>query len=292
MIELDRLWKTHTKETALIIIGVVVFDIFLWGAIINTSHRETTVHFFDVGQGDSELVRLGGNALMLVDGGPANDLVIENLNRTVLEQRRYIDIVFLSHPQIDHFGGLLSVFEQYQVGALLHSGKRGEGIAAREFWDAASRYNIREIVLEKGDRICFRSDCFSVLSPSHEDKEKLSENDLSLALLLQAKGSKLLFIGDSGSLTEDKIAAEAGLIDVLKVSHHGSKFSSSEQFLRAVMPRIAVIEVGKNSYGHPSPDTLARLKKIGASVLRTDERGTISLIIEKDEISIFAREMK
>ena len=97
------------------------------------------------------------------------------------------------------------------------------------------------------------------------------------------------FTGDIGAETEKKvILALTNGVDVLKIAHHGSRFSSSEEFLGALQPKLAMIEVGKNNYGHPTSDVLNRLKNIGASIFRTDRNGNVELAIDGRRIKVFA----
>ncbi len=128
-----------------------------------------------------------------------------------------------------------------------------------------------------------------VLSPTPELAQGTVMNDAAFTLKLAGKGMTALFTGDIGARVESALAPVVGAVDVLKVAHHGSKFSSTASFLDAVRPRLAVIEVGKNRYGHPTPDVLTRLAAVGARILRTDRDGTIEVVADGRRLRIFAK---
>jgi len=286
MLELYRLFAAHKKKVILLLIAGIILDGVIWSNLVKgLRDEEIAVHFLDVGQGDSELVVLPGGVRVLVDGGPPNGALLKNLDAILPFQTRSLDIVALSHPQLDHFGGLFGLFERYRVGALLYASRKGSGVSAETFWEAVSRSRTQLVELREGSRVCYRTSCFSVLSPP-AGETGLSENDMSLALLFKGGGATLLFAGDSGGAHEEVLGRAAGLVDVLKVSHHGSRFSSDAEFLETILPRIAVIEVGKNSYGHPSPEVLERLRNVAALIFQTDQDGIISLSIKNGAISV------
>ncbi|HOB89728.1 MAG TPA: hypothetical protein PKG74_00135 [Candidatus Colwellbacteria bacterium] len=142
------------------------------------------------------------------------------------------------------------------------------------------------IGLEEGDRVVFKDSRIEVLSPGKEKALK-DVNESSLVLLLDTGSVKALFTGDIGMATEERITEKRDLsAEVLKVGHHGSKYSSAEEFLNRVRPAAAVIEVGKNSYGHPTPEVVERLEKSGAAIYRTDLLGTIRVVFEKEGFKI------
>ena len=281
---LFRIVSASFRKSLILLISAAALLVVLWTD--PGGSNALSLHFLDVGQGDSELVVLPGGATMLIDGGPANGLLHNALGTVLPFSRRSIDVVLLSHPQTDHFGGLIEVFRRYRVGALVHSGYRGDGVAAEAFWDAVQESGTDSIAVRKGSRIRYGESSATVLSPERSNS-KANANDDSVALLVQSNGASLFLAGDAGGKREEEIGTTAGFVDVLKVSHHGSKFSSTAQFLKTIQPRIAVIEVGKNGYGHPAPETMRRLADSGAVVLDTKTYGTVSLTIRNGEISIF-----
>lgn len=272
----------------LIILFLAVFDVFIWGQIVfSAPNKNTEVYFLDVGQGDSELAVLPGNVKILIDAGP-NRKVLDELTSALSPFDRYIDLVVLSHPQLDHFAGLIDVLKRYQVGAFVFNGRRGETAAFGDLEKIIQENKIPIIILGEKDKIKYQDSRFDVLSPSKNLLSSAELNDTTLVMRLLSQNAKILFTGDIDSKIENYLAEKYELdVDVLKIAHHGSKFSSSEEFLRAATPKLTIIEVGKNSYGHPTEQVLNRLALIGAQIFRTDKDGTIKLVLDNGRINIF-----
>jgi len=266
----------------------------LWGHILFASERTSlSVYFFDVGQGDSGMVTLPSGASMLIDGG-RGARVLAPLDRIFRRKDRYIDLVFLSHPQQDHFGGLLRVVERYRVGAFLLSTDQSGNREFRVLLDEIAKRKIPLVVLEKGDRVSQKDAYIEVLSPQNASEYAGDVNQASLVLRAVAEGTSILFTGDIGQKTERKILAGETDIrsQILKVPHHGSKYSSSKEFLAGVSPSISVIGVGKNNYGHPTKEVLQRLYEAGSEVLRTDLDGTVKILVRDGIAKIFTHALR
>lgn len=274
----------------LIMIFLVVFDFFIWGLILfEPVNKNLQVYFLDVGQGDSELVILPNGPKVLIDGGP-NNKVINELASVLRPTDRYIDLILLSHPQTDHFTGLIDVLKRYQVGVFIFNGRSGTVDSWSKLIKVIKENKIPAVVLAAGDKIHYLNSQFNFLLPDKNFIENTDLNETTLVSLLQSQNSKILFTGDIDAKIEDYLIRKYDLdIDVLKVSHHGSKFSSGEKFLSNISPKIAVIEVGKNSYGHPTKEVLKNLASVGAQIFRTDKDGTIKLLINNQGISIFKK---
>ncbi len=279
-----------TKELAIVVVIVMVlFDFFVWYEIFaHTPSANTKLYFLDVGQGDAELVVLPGNIKVLIDGGP-DSKVLGELSKVLPATDRYIDLVVMSHPQTDHFTGLISVLNRYRVGALLTSGNRGPAKSYADLEKAIAKNKVPVVVLGEGDKIAHGVDTFNILSPDPYLLTGAEPNDWVLVMKLVSNGVRALYNGDIDSHIEDTLIKKYDMaLDVLKVAHHGSKFSSSEDFLRAAQPKISVIEVGaKNTYGHPTQQTLAHLVSIGSKIFRTDKDGMIKLEVKDGRIEIF-----
>lgn len=203
---------------------------------------------------------------------------------------RYIDLILLSHPQTDHFTGLIDVLKRYQVGVFIFNGRSGTVDSWSKLIKVIKENKIPAVVLAAGDKIHYLNSQFNFLLPDKNFIESTDLNETTLVSLLQSQNSKILFTGDIDAKIEDYLIRKYDLdIDVLKVSHHGSKFSSGEKFLSNISPKIAVIEVGKNSYGHPTKEVLKNLASVGAQIFRTDKDGTIKLLINNQGISIFKK---
>jgi len=194
----------------------------------------------------------------------------------------------MTHPQLDHYGGLIEVAKNYQIGVFLNNGYQGEYAAYFDLEKILKEKNITTITLGEGDRIKYRDAVLSVLNPSPRTLKSKDLNDTSVVLMLEKGGLKALYTGDIGAETEQELAKKYDLdAHILKVSHHGSRFSSDIGFLKEVSPVMATIGVGKNSYGHPTPQTLARLVSIGSTVARTDKEGTIKVIYDGLNLKIY-----
>jgi len=249
------------------------------------------IYFLSVGQGDSELVILPGGVKILIDAGPDNK-VIGELDSILRPTERYIDLVIVSHPQADHFNGFIDVLKHYQVGAFIHNGRAGAAQSWKELAQTVKENKIPAVALAAGDKINYLESKLDILSPNENFINSKELNDTVLVALLQSQSAKVLFTGDVGKKIEDYLINKLDFkVDVLKVAHHGSKYSSGREFLAAILPKISVIEVGKNSYGHPTEEVLNRLAAVGAAIYRTDRDGTIKMVFPKksSEIQVFKK---
>ena len=282
----------NRNHLILFVIFLIIFDFFVWSQIVsgvNEQNNDLEVYFLDVGQGDSELINLPNDVQVLMDGGPDNK-ILEELSSILPPTDRYIDLVVLSHPQYDHFAGLIEVLKRYEIGAFLYNGREGTAKAFEDLKRTIEKNKIPTIILTQGDKIKYQENQFDVFSPSKNFISSKELNDTTLVIKLTGENSKILFTGDIGFKVENYLTENFNIdSDVLKVGHHGSKYSSGKKFLEAVNPKIAIIEVGKNTYGHPTSQTLNGLASIGSQIFRTDQSGTIKLVINGEKINIFKK---
>jgi len=231
-----------------------------------SDHLQVT--FFDVGQGDSTLVQWSDGRRWLIDGGPPGDRVLHALRRKGV---RRLDVVVVSHGDLDHSGGLISVLERMQVG---------------ELWLSEEQDVLPLVELAKSRSIPIKIRPRQVLHPSQEE-EPLSKNDGSLVLLVRDAGCRLLLPGDvSASVEQQLLKKGVPAVDILKVSHHGSKTSSSEAFVQHVKPKVALISAGRdNRFGHPHPSVMRRFSDRGLFVLQTAKQGTVELRCRDGQLS-------
>lgn len=242
---------------------------------------KTHIIFFDVGQGDSALLTLADGKRILIDGGP-DWSTLERLGKYMPFFDRRIDMLILSHPNSDHMVSFPEVLRRYSVGALVTAGTMYDSGVYIATLSGATLHGVPVVIMHAGQKISLGADTLEAIwppavMPSGFDKDA---NNESLVIRFTHAGKRVLFTGDMESIVEKTLVeAKADLTaDILKVPHHGSKFSSTLEFLRAVAPTIAVISAAEdNSYGHPHPDVLARLTAIGADIKRTDELGDIEL---------------
>lgn len=242
------------------------------------------VRFLDVGQGDSALVTFGGESL-LIDGGPKNAsqklyAVLKDLDIT------HLDHVIATHPDEDHCGGLAGALEFATCGTFYCSVAEHDTDA---FNDVAGRLHGTSITVPSvGDSFALGQATVQFVGPVAPTDDT---NNGSLVCKLTYGSTSFLFTGDAEAGSETQMVDSGADLhaDVLKVAHHGSNTSSSTRFLNAVIPQYAVISVGAdNSYGHPANDTLVRLQAAGATILRTDELGTITFQSDGEELNVTA----
>ena len=238
---------------------------------------EVRVHFIDVGQGDCILIEGSGESV-LIDAGENDqgDEVLGYLSAAGIED---IDLAVGTHPHSDHIGGMDTVLEGITVGRLMLSDVPDSIVPTTRTYldllDAAEETGTEMFYGYPGDQVSICGGTLTVLGPV-EDYDDL--NDESLVIRFDYGESSFLFTGDMESGAEEDLLASGADIgaDVLKVGHHGSNTSSSEEFLRAVGPEIAVIECGEgNDYGHPHLEVLERLEAVSAAVYRTDLDGSV-----------------
>lgn len=287
--------KPQTKNTLLMaVIFLAVFNVFLWWRIFSgVSIEHPEIYFFDIGQGDSQLLVLPGGVKILIDGGPSGERLTARLNEILPASDRYIDLVILSHPQHDHYAGFISALKYYQAGAFISTGAEGTAKSFADLRQVLKDGKVRQINLLEGDRIRYKNYDLEILSPPAEFLNHPDLNDGSLAVFLKTGSSTALFTGDIGFLVEDYLVKRHNIdADILKVPHHGSKYSSGENFLSAVTPQISIIEVGRNSYGHPTEAALSRLKNAGSRIYRTDQDGTVKLVIKGGKVGVFKKVSK
>lgn len=275
--------KRRILLTAVILL---LANFYLWQQVLiaDASVVESAVYFLNVGQGDSQLVLLD-SIKILIDGGENNGRLADELEKVLSETDNYFDLVIASHANIDHYGGFLDIADYYKMGAFIHNGKESPNKSFAELKRLAKQSGAKEIILRAGDRIKYGDYYFLILSPSTEEIGQLDENEASLVMLLKTGNKDVLFTGDIGKTMEEKLADKYGLkADVLKVSHHGSRYSSARQLVFEVSPKISIIGVGKNSYGHPSAEVVKLLAAAGSVVYRTDKDGTVRVpLLEEDE---------
>ncbi len=273
----------RTKILFFIVLFLFSFAVML-GVFLVVSYRDDAVEviFLDIGEGDAILVRSGLTEL-LIDSGADPDRLLSHLGRHLPFWDRTIEMVLATHSDRDHIGGFAKLLRLYRVRSVLTNGIEDGTETEKEFFSAVERAGVDRHALRSGSRISLPDGkgVFDVLHPTPEfvSAGKDASNEGSIVLLFSFGETRVLFTGDLPN--EEHFLSEIPQADILKVAHHGSKYSTSESFLNSVKPKEAIVLVGKNSYGHPTSETLDRLQKIGASIFRTDLLGDIAYVCRK-----------
>lgn len=243
--------------------------------------------FCNVGQGDGIYIRTPKGNDILIDGGP-NETILNCLNNNMPFWDRDLELVILTHPHADHIIGLISVLKKYKVLSFATSPSSNSSDVYKELVRILKEKGIAEKILSKGDK--FTSDDGIILTTQWpysslaktvlgSKTEYFDQNDSSVVELLSFGKLKVLLPGDVSYSIENELASSIPSIDILKVSHHGSKTGTSKEFLEAIRPKLAVISVGKNNnYNFPASSTLELLKSFGIKTLRTDQNGEVEVV--------------
>lgn len=251
---------------------------------LQTGGEELRVLFIDVGQADSALLTCGDESL-LIDGGNVDD---SSTVYTVLKKNgmTHLDYVVCTHAHEDHAGGLSGALEACTAGTVYCPVTDYDSKAFRNFSDRVAEQNCELTVPKAGETFALGGAEVEFLAC---DPEAEDTNNTSIVLRVSYGATSFLFMADAETPVEQALL-DAGTdlsATVLKVGHHGSSTSTSYRFLNEVMPRYAVISVGKdNSYGHPHEKILSRLEDADARILRTDELGDILFVSDGKTVSL------
>jgi competence protein ComEC len=274
-----------TKKLTYSILGILlVTTVLIWLAVFGQVQSNLLeVHFFDVGQGDAIFIETSNGRQVLIDGGP-DKTVLEKLSQTMPFYDRTIDLIILTHPDADHVTGLVEVLKYYQVSHILTSGLKKDTAVYQRWQNLIKEKNIPLTIAQAGQRIILQEDIImKIFWPEQSLIKSLAKkaNNASVVAQLIYEQSEFLLTGDIEKEIEQRLLNQGENLasDILKVPHHGSKTSSSYNFLKAVNPQIAVISVGENNrYKHPHSTVLERLREY--LICRTDKNGDIRIITD------------
>jgi competence protein ComEC len=280
----------------ILIISLLILNLLIWIKALSPPSQILEVTFLDVGQGDSIFIQFPRKGNILIDGGSAwreydsGERVIAPFLRKKGIKR--VDLIVLSHPHLDHVGGLIYVIKNFKIGLILSNGQMHNSYTYQKFLETVKKKNIPYKIGRWGQKIeGYKGVEIYILHP-REPLIKNTNSDLnnnSLVIKLTYKKISFLFTGDIEREAESDLLRLGEILKstVLKVPHQGSRTSSTEEFLEAVKPKIAVISVGKkNRFHHPHSLALKRLKKFGIKVYRTDKDGAVIMTTTGERINL------
>lgn len=267
--------RIYRHITMILLVGLFGVASFMPKTVLEASEKTATmqVHYLDVGQGDSALITCGGQSMLIDAGDDTKGTAIQNyLKKQKIDK---LDYLILTHPDADHIGGAPVVVTKFKIDKVFVSNYEKDNKTYRKLIQSLDNKRLKYTVPKTEAQYTLGTAKITILAPNNEYD---NPNDSSIALLIKNGDTSFLFTGDAGKEAEEDIL-ESGIdisADVYKAGHHGSKYSTSKAFLKAVNPTYAVISCGENnSYGHPHAETLNTFRASDVKVYRTDEDGTI-----------------
>jgi len=272
--------------------ALLLIAILVWSVALTMPDDRLHVTFLDVGQGDAILIQTPNHQNILIDGGPDPQKINLELSKKLPFWDRTIDLVISTQPQADHVTGLVEVLQRYKVKQVLESGVPYDSYIYQEWLNVIKDKQIKHEIASAGQEIDLGNGTkLEMLNPPAKLFQGTSHDVDNNGVVLRLNWGRVsfLFTADIRNEAEFELVRHRANLKstVLKVAHHGSKTSTSTQFLAAVDPEIAVISVGANNpFGHPSPEVMERLinRLSEEKVYRTDENGTIELITDGERL--------
>lgn len=275
----------------------VILSIFILSFFACSSFaKDLTVSYIDIGQGDSELIELPDGKNILIDAGDregANNLLAYLKNRKI----KKLDLIIITHPHLDHYGGLIKVLKEMkdlEITQVFDSGAKTTSSTYAQLLEQFLAKKVKFKIPRKGEEITYNKDLNLKLLAPQEPLLKNTKSDInnsSIVSKLTYKDISFLFTGDTEEESQNQILSSFSSTDlkssILKVAHHGSRYTTSNEFLDSVKPEIAVISAGKgNTYGHPHQEALDRLNDKKIPIYRTDMSGTIIITTDGKKYTI------
>ncbi len=258
------------------------------GSMIDHGASRLRLHVLDVGQGTCQVIELPGGKMMIVDGGGLRGgtfdigrAVVGPFIRALGYDR--IDIMAVSHPEEDHVGGLVSLFDRFPIGEVWTSAQTNKNsLTWHRFLRQVSRYRVRRRIFRESKEVKVAKGVSLYVFTANACPHTRDRNDRSLVLCLEFAGKRILLTGDIGHARERCVDRRISKpVDVLVVPHHGSSTSSSMDFVQMTRPMVAIIPVGwRNFLGLPDGRIVRRYRLAGSRVFRTDLDGTVSVVIK------------
>lgn len=278
----------------ILLAGLLVGNVLIWHAVFERgNHNFLTVFFLNVGQGDGIYIETPNGNNMMIDAGP-DARVLEELSKVMAFNRKDIGLILVSNPDKDHYGGFLDVLNYFDVGTVIEPGTVSVTATYAEFERLVRKKGIEDLLAWRGMHVLLDKDVDLEIFFPERDVSNFKINDGSIIAKLTYGNTCFILGGDATKLDElFMVSKDRQKLDcqVLKVNHHGSKSSTSEDYVASISPEIAIISLGKdNRYGHPHKETLNTLAKYEVPVYRTDLNGMVT--VRSDGSNIFVETEK
>lgn len=274
----------NKNRFALILLFLALILVFS----INTTAENLKLHFIDVGQGDSILIEERGGKKILVDGGDRADRIAAEIINYLKDRKiEKLDYIISTHPHADHIGGLVDIIDSFEVENVLDSGKIHSSKSYENYLIKIDQENINFETPRQGDNLKIGESELIFLHPD-QYLEDYNLNNSSLVFVLKSGGQKFLFTGDVEAEVERELLKENPelKVDLIKVPHHGSKTSSFKGWIKSLEPKSAIIQVGENHYGHPSPEIIEFYQNQRIQVFRNDLNGNIVVTADGENYTV------
>lgn len=267
------------------LLNPIIINSLLKHCNIVTRNQTLVVHYINVGQGDAISINLPDGKVMLIDSGTvgSNGEYVSYIKENVMSSNKdnNIDYLVLSHGDSDHSGGCLRLLDNFNVKTVVLPKYPADNNAYTDFINTA---------IQKGCNLVNAEDISDIENSKYLIKFYVpdaieGDNQCSTVVKLEYLNKSFLFTGDTTAEKELQLVEKYGSeldCDVLKVAHHGSKYSSSNEFLQVVTPKVSIISCGYNSYGHPTSEAISNILATGSQLFRTDVNGNIVLIVGKN----------
>lgn len=286
MIKFNRHFKIYALISLFILILIlgILYKLNVKNSLSELKPNELRIHYIDVGQGDAALIQIN-NKNLLIDSGPDKKAYLY-LKKLGIKN---LDYVIITHPHQDHIGGLNYIINNintktYYFPKIINSSETFKNVL-----QSLRSKNLKVSTGKAGEKIDLDNNLsLLMISPANDIYTEV--NHYSIVVKLNFMETSFLFCGDSEIINEEEILLNGYNLDsdIIKIAHHGSNSSTSDNFLKEVSPKVAVISVGKgNEYGHPHKETLSKLKKKNIQLFRTDTESTI--VLESDGYKILRR---
>lgn len=282
-----RMKKTGYAKIVLIAI-LLVTNGLVWIKILSFEARPPLkVVFLDIGQGDSIFIETKFGNQLLIDGG-RNESLIRKLSKEISAFDKSIDVVLATHPDADHIGGLPVLLERFDVDVYVESGNESETLVYKSLEKILSEKKIKRILGRRGLIIDLGGGIFAQILFPDRDVSKMESNLASIVLKITYGDVSFMLSGDSPVSIESYLTSLEGnnlQSEVLKLGHHGSRTSTSPDFLNLVSPRYSVVSAGLgNRYGHPHKEVISMVSDFGSEILETSKLGSVTFYSDGEKV--------